>query len=132
MGHCPYVCSQRAPNARGKPTSFGGAASSSSSSRRWKILTLWEITGDNNSYLVKRKQSGGVQFSRDPLNLVNKNSRKVRNENHRPLRGRQLDRGRGCDCVDMEKQGTEMLTFDLSRTARRFRQREGRWHLRRR
>ena len=33
-------------------------------------------TGHNNSYLVKRKQAGGVQFSRDPMNLTNKHSRK--------------------------------------------------------
>ncbi|KAI2469205.1 60S ribosomal protein L28 [Annulohypoxylon bovei var. microspora] len=37
---------------------------------------VWEISRANNSYLVKRKESGGVQFSRDPLNLVNKNTRK--------------------------------------------------------
>ncbi|KAI1212989.1 60S ribosomal protein L28 [Annulohypoxylon truncatum] len=37
---------------------------------------VWEISRSNNSYLVKRKDAGGVQFSRDPLNLVNKNSRK--------------------------------------------------------
>ena len=33
--------------------------------------------GSNNSYIVKRKNGGGVQFSRDPLNLMNKHSRKV-------------------------------------------------------
>lgn len=33
-------------------------------------------TGNTNAYLCKRKQAGGVQFSRDPLNLVNKHSRK--------------------------------------------------------
>ncbi|KAK4501319.1 hypothetical protein PRZ48_007127 [Zasmidium cellare] len=37
---------------------------------------LWEITRSNSSFLVKRKQAGGVQFSRDPMNLVNKHSRK--------------------------------------------------------
>ncbi|EME82309.1 uncharacterized protein MYCFIDRAFT_183074 [Pseudocercospora fijiensis CIRAD86] len=37
---------------------------------------IWEVTRSNNSFLVKRKQSGGVQFSRDPLNLTNKHSRK--------------------------------------------------------
>ncbi|KAI1331279.1 60S ribosomal protein L28 [Xylariaceae sp. FL0255] len=37
---------------------------------------IWEIVRTNNSFLVKRKHSGGVQFSRDPLNLTNKNSRK--------------------------------------------------------
>lgn len=33
------------------------------------------IAGTNNAYLVKRKTSGGVQFSRDPFNLTNKHSR---------------------------------------------------------
>ncbi|KAI0879552.1 ribosomal L28e family protein [Hypoxylon argillaceum] len=37
---------------------------------------VWEIVRSNNSFLVKRKASGGIQFSRDPLNLTNKNSRK--------------------------------------------------------
>ncbi|TGJ86111.1 hypothetical protein E0Z10_g2654 [Xylaria hypoxylon] len=37
---------------------------------------VWEIVRSNNSFLVKRKASGGVQFSRDSLNLTNKNSRK--------------------------------------------------------
>ncbi|TVY14974.1 putative 60S ribosomal protein L28e [Lachnellula arida] len=34
------------------------------------------IIGNQNSYLVKRAQSGGVRFSRDPLNLTNVHSRK--------------------------------------------------------
>ncbi len=33
-------------------------------------------TGHRNAFLVKRKQAGGVQFSRDPFNLANKHSRK--------------------------------------------------------
>ena len=33
-------------------------------------------TGHNNAYLVKRKSGGGVQFSRDPMNLTNVHSRK--------------------------------------------------------
>ncbi|KXL48435.1 hypothetical protein M433DRAFT_104506 [Acidomyces richmondensis BFW] len=37
---------------------------------------IWEITRHNNAFLCKRKQAGGVQFSRDPMNLVNKHSRK--------------------------------------------------------
>jgi len=37
---------------------------------------IWEITRSQNAFLVKRKSGGGSQFSRDPLNLVNKNSRK--------------------------------------------------------
>ncbi|KAI1483923.1 hypothetical protein K445DRAFT_72149 [Daldinia sp. EC12] len=37
---------------------------------------VWELVRNNNSYLVKRKESGGVQFSRDPLNLTNVHSRK--------------------------------------------------------
>lgn len=40
---------------------------------------LWEITKQQGSAtLVKRAQSGGLQFSRDPLNLRNQYSRKVR------------------------------------------------------
>lgn len=35
--------------------------------------------GSQNAYIVKRK---GIQFSRDPLNLVNLHSRKVRNRSH--------------------------------------------------
>ncbi|POS81456.1 ribosomal L28e family protein [Diaporthe helianthi] len=37
---------------------------------------VWEITRNNNAYLVKRNTAGGVHFSRDPLNLANVNSRK--------------------------------------------------------
>lgn len=33
-------------------------------------------TGNQNSFLCKRKQAGGVQFSRDPYNLTNKHTRK--------------------------------------------------------
>ncbi|KAK2811865.1 hypothetical protein FQN50_001903 [Emmonsiellopsis sp. PD_5] len=37
---------------------------------------VWEIARSQNAFLVKRSSGGGSQFSRDPLNLVNKNSRK--------------------------------------------------------
>ncbi|TKA82431.1 hypothetical protein B0A49_00030 [Cryomyces minteri] len=37
---------------------------------------IWEITCPYNAFLIKRKQAGGVQFSRDFLNLTNKHSRK--------------------------------------------------------
>lgn len=37
---------------------------------------IWEICRSNNAYLVKRKSAGGSQFSKDPLNLMNKHSRK--------------------------------------------------------
>ncbi|KAL1304398.1 hypothetical protein AAFC00_003398 [Neodothiora populina] len=37
---------------------------------------IWETIRNNNAFLVKRKQAGGVQFSKDPLNLTNKHSRK--------------------------------------------------------
>jgi large subunit ribosomal protein L28e len=37
---------------------------------------IWEIVRDNNSFLVKSNRNGGVQFSRDPFNLLNKNTRK--------------------------------------------------------
>ncbi|KAL1888021.1 hypothetical protein Sste5346_009818 [Sporothrix stenoceras] len=37
---------------------------------------VWEIVRDQNSFLVKRTKNAKVQFSRDPLNLLNVNSRK--------------------------------------------------------
>ncbi|TAQ89815.1 malate dehydrogenase [Chlorociboria aeruginascens] len=37
---------------------------------------IWEIARNQNAFLVKRKSGGGVQFSRDPFNLVNVHSRK--------------------------------------------------------
>lgn len=37
---------------------------------------VWEIVRNNNSFLVKRKTNGGVQLSRDPLNLANVHNRK--------------------------------------------------------
>ncbi|EOO02866.1 putative ribosomal protein l28e protein [Phaeoacremonium minimum UCRPA7] len=37
---------------------------------------VWEIVRSQNAYLVKSKTAGKVQFSRDPLNLTNKHSRK--------------------------------------------------------
>ena len=43
-----------------------------------RVLTGGLLAGPHNSFLVKRKTYGGVQFSRDPLNLVNQHSRKVR------------------------------------------------------
>ncbi|KAH8682985.1 ribosomal protein L28e [Tricladium varicosporioides] len=37
---------------------------------------IWEVSRSQNAFLVKRAQSGGVRFSRDPFNLVNIHSRK--------------------------------------------------------
>ncbi|KHN97670.1 60S ribosomal protein L28 [Metarhizium album ARSEF 1941] len=37
---------------------------------------VWEIVRNNNCFLSKSNRNGGVQFSHDPLNLTNKNSRK--------------------------------------------------------
>lgn len=65
MGDCPYVVPQRASQQQIQMHVQRAGLTSAT-------------TGNNNSFLVKRKQAGGVQFSRDPLNLVNKNSRKVR------------------------------------------------------
>jgi large subunit ribosomal protein L28e len=51
----------------------------------WNVSVLTRAipsTGHNNALLVKRNQSGGVQFSKDPLNLVNKHSRKVKKIHH--------------------------------------------------
>jgi hypothetical protein len=45
--------------------------------REWRIWADNWVKGNNNAFMVKRKSAGGVQFSRDPLNLVNKHSRKV-------------------------------------------------------
>ncbi|KAL2809019.1 ribosomal L28e protein family-domain-containing protein [Aspergillus granulosus] len=35
---------------------------------------IWQLTRNQNAYLVKRNSGGGVQFSRDPLNVLNKHS----------------------------------------------------------
>ncbi|KAG5947837.1 hypothetical protein E4U60_002614 [Claviceps pazoutovae] len=37
---------------------------------------VWEIVRNSHCFLSKSNSNGGVQFSRDPLNLTNKNSRK--------------------------------------------------------
>jgi len=37
---------------------------------------LWEITRNRSALTVKRRTGGGVEFSRDPLNLTNRHSRK--------------------------------------------------------
>ncbi|ESZ94543.1 60S ribosomal protein L28 [Sclerotinia borealis F-4128] len=37
---------------------------------------IWEITRSQSALLVKRTTCGGSQFSKDPLNLTNKYSRK--------------------------------------------------------
>ncbi|KAA8563679.1 hypothetical protein MFRU_024g01270 [Monilinia fructicola] len=37
---------------------------------------IWEVTRSQNAFLVKRTTGGGSTFSRDPLNLTNKHSRK--------------------------------------------------------
>ncbi|KAL5337101.1 ribosomal L28e protein family-domain-containing protein [Aspergillus crustosus] len=37
---------------------------------------IWQLTRNQNAYLVKRNSGGGSQFSRDPLNVLNKHSLK--------------------------------------------------------
>ncbi|KAJ5202407.1 hypothetical protein N7449_004486 [Penicillium cf. viridicatum] len=37
---------------------------------------VWQITRNQNSFLVNRNSGGGFRFSRDPLNLLNKHSYK--------------------------------------------------------
>ncbi|KAH8689703.1 60S ribosomal protein L28 [Talaromyces proteolyticus] len=37
---------------------------------------VWQLTRNQNAFLVKRSSAGGVQFSRDPLNPTNYHSRK--------------------------------------------------------
>lgn len=50
----------------------------SANARGTFILIQFRIAGSQNSFLVKRKTDGSPQFSRDPLNLTNVHSRKVR------------------------------------------------------
>ncbi|GAB1197305.1 hypothetical protein APSETT444_006598 [Aspergillus pseudonomiae] len=38
---------------------------------------VWQLTRNQNAFLVKRNSGGGSQFSRDPLNLQNKHSFKA-------------------------------------------------------
>ncbi|KAK7710928.1 hypothetical protein SLS57_008244 [Botryosphaeria dothidea] len=38
---------------------------------------IWEVTRNTSAFLLKRREAGGVQFSRDPLNLTNKHARKA-------------------------------------------------------
>ncbi|KAF7522693.1 hypothetical protein PCG10_007207 [Penicillium crustosum] len=38
---------------------------------------VWQITRNQNAFLVNRNSAGGFQFSRDPLNLLNKHSYKA-------------------------------------------------------
>ncbi|CAI7628950.1 unnamed protein product [Penicillium glandicola] len=38
---------------------------------------VWQITRNQNSFLVNRNSGGGFQFSRDPLNVLNKHSYKA-------------------------------------------------------
>ena len=42
------------------------------------LLLTPNLPGGHNAFLVKRKTAGGQQLSKDPLNLMNKHSRKVR------------------------------------------------------
>ncbi|KAK8149738.1 hypothetical protein G3M48_005819 [Beauveria asiatica] len=37
---------------------------------------IWAIVRDNHCFLSKSRSNGGAQFSSDPLNLTNKNTRK--------------------------------------------------------
>jgi large subunit ribosomal protein L28e len=37
---------------------------------------VWQITRNQNAFLVQRNNAGGVRFSRDPLNPINIHSRK--------------------------------------------------------
>ena len=40
-------------------------------------MLIKTLIGTQNCYLVKRKTGGGLQLSRDPMNLINVHSRKV-------------------------------------------------------
>lgn len=68
---------------------------------------VWEIVRSQNSFLVKSKVSGGVQFSRDPFNLTNLHNRKVREQ------------------WNWNRKYTSLEWELIWIAARRFRQREG-------
>ena len=48
------------------------------------LLLTPNLPGGHNAFLVKRKTAGGQQFSKDPLNLMNKHSRKVHTPSEAP------------------------------------------------
>jgi len=67
---------------------------------------IWEVTRNQNAYLVKRNDAGGVRFSRDPLNLLNTHSRKYA--------GYVNDKAVGV--VPAEKGGVTLLTKSTKNT----------------
>merc|ERR1711953_435776 len=44
--------------------------------KKMSQAVVWSITRSNNAYLVKSRKFGGVQFSKHPANLKNKNTLK--------------------------------------------------------
>merc|ERR1712115_384021 len=44
--------------------------------KKMSQAVVWSIVRQNNSYLVKSRKNGGVQFSKHPANLKNKNTLK--------------------------------------------------------
>lgn len=70
--------------------------------------------GSQNAYIVKRK---GIQFSRDPLNLVNLHSRKVRNRSHGSY-GSKKKHGREEDDANSVSSTAALSTPRYARTLR--------------
>ncbi|KAJ5279892.1 hypothetical protein N7478_005264 [Penicillium angulare] len=66
---------------------------------------VWQITRNQNSYLVRRNAGGGSQFSRDPLNLQNKHSFKYAGYANNKAIGVQSDENGGVT-VTTKKAGT--------------------------
>ena len=67
LGSLPYVVISTSTPPRPRFDTFNETSQ----------ILIMQHTGNNNAYLCKRKkQAGGVMFSRDPMNLTNKHSRK--------------------------------------------------------
>ncbi len=75
-----------------------------------------QLVGPNNAYLVKRKTAGGSQFSKDPLNLMNKHSRKVKTL-HNSLRVSNINAN--VVCRIRQQQGTYSQNDDIEDERRR-------------
>ncbi|EWC45109.1 hypothetical protein DRE_06248 [Drechslerella stenobrocha 248] len=81
---------------------------------------LWEITRNNTSFLVKRKTGGGVQLSRDPLNLRNVHSRKHSGAVNKQAIGIVPSEKGGISLLTKRKNGTTVTTsYKPAKTSRK-------------
>ncbi len=75
-------------------------------------IAFSSCVGSSNCYLVKRRENGGAQFSRDPLNLLNKHSYKA---SHSPLGDDERER-ESCWGSEANNYGHFSSTMALART----------------